>query len=170
MTRRLILSLLLVVAVLSAGVAAFVTSQRHDIAPSRSGPVAGAAEPTVASITPAGTDLIIGIGAAGHLVAVSDLDEDRDGVRGLPRVGDFDHVDWEKLAAAEPKILITQFGHRMPAGLKERCDQMGIQLIDIQLNVIEDVYRQADVLGMALGMQAVADERIEELRQKLAEV
>src|SRR5271154_966242 len=94
---------------------------------------------TVASITPAGTDLVLGIGAADHLVAVSDLDEDRDGTVGLPRVGDFDHVDWEKLVASKPRILLTQFGGRLPTELRQRCDDLGIQLIDIRLDVLEDV-------------------------------
>jgi iron complex transport system substrate-binding protein len=115
----------------------------------------GPTEPTVATLSPAVTDLVIGIGAAAHLVAVSDLDEDRDGTEGLARIGDFDHVDWEK-------VLITQFGDRIPAGLQERCDQLHIQLLDVRLDVLEDVYAQADRVAYLLGerdseVQAVAD-------------
>jgi iron complex transport system substrate-binding protein len=127
-----------------------------------------APQPTVASITPAGTDLVIGIGAADHLVAVSDLDEDRPGTAGLPRVGDFDHVDWEKLAAAHPKILLTQFGNRTPAGLKERCDELGIQLLDVRLDVLDDVYRESDELGAALNVQVQAEQAAAELKNHLA--
>jgi iron complex transport system substrate-binding protein len=113
-----------------------------------------AAQPTVASLSPAATDLIIGIGGAGHLVAVSDYDEDRPGATGLPRIGDFDHVDWEKLAAAGPKILVTQFGNRMPADLVQRCADLGIKVIDVRLDNVDDIYHQADILGDALGVHA----------------
>jgi iron complex transport system substrate-binding protein len=167
MTRRLLLNLLLAALLLSAVAAMIVIDLRP---PAAKAPASRAAEPTVASITPAGTDLLIGIGAANHLVAVSDLDEDRDGVSGLPRVGDFDHVDWEKLAAASPKILLTQFGDRMPAGLTDRCAQLGIRLIDIQLNVTDDVYRQAHILGAAMGIADAADEKVKDLKHKLADV
>jgi iron complex transport system substrate-binding protein len=164
MPKRLISGPVFVVILLSVAAISYLLERRQtQHAPQRAG-----AQPTVASITPAGTDLVIGIGAADHLVAVCDLDEDRPGTTGLPRVGDFDHVDWEKLSAAGPKILITQFGGRMPAGLKERCDELGITLIDIRLNVIDDVYREAATLGAALGEPEKAAKAIDELKERLA--
>ena len=39
--------------------------------------------PAVASLSPAATDLLIGMGAGDHLVAVSNFDADRDDIRGL---------------------------------------------------------------------------------------
>jgi cobalamin transport system substrate-binding protein len=126
--------------------------------------------PTVASITPAGTDLVIGIGAADHLVAVSDLDNNRDGATGLPRVGDFNHIDWEKLAAVSPQVLITQFGDRMPADVPQRCRELHIHLIDVRLNVLQDVYSQALVVGKALGILGQAQQAVAALQQRLAEI
>jgi iron complex transport system substrate-binding protein len=132
--------------------------------------VQGPSDPTVASLSPAATDLIIGIGAADHLVAVSDLDEDREGAEDLPHVGDFDHVDWEKLAAARPKVLITQFGDRVPAGLSERCTQLGIRVIDVKLNVLEDVYREADRVAEVLGERDAERDAVADLKKRLADV
>jgi ABC-type Fe3+-hydroxamate transport system substrate-binding protein len=127
-------------------------------------------DPKVATLSPAATDLVIGIGAAEHLVAVSDFDEDRPGTQDLPRVGDFDHVDWEKLAAAGPKILLTQFGDRMPAALRQRCDQLGIQLVDVKLDVLEDIYAQADRLGGLLGVQGQERQAVNALQRNLADI
>lgn len=140
--------------------------------PAPVGAAAGPNEPTVASITPAGTDLILGIGAGDHLVAVSDLDEDRDGTEGLPRVGDFDHVDWEKLTAVRPavEVLITQFGSRMPAGLTDRCAQLNIRVIDLKLDVIEDVFSEADALGKALGEEGKAQQAVADLKRELTDI
>jgi iron complex transport system substrate-binding protein len=138
--------------------------------PSNINPETSNPTPTIASLTPAGTDLIIGIGAADHLVAVSDQDDERQGTEGLPKVGDFDHVDWEKLAAAKPQILLTQFGSRMPSVLRQRCDQMGIQVIDIKLDTIEDVYADADIVGSALGEQVKEAQAVAEVKRELAAV
>jgi len=128
------------------------------------------ADPTIASITPAGTDLILGIGAADHLVAISDLDEDRNGLAELPRVGDFSHTDWEKLALVSPKILLTQFGDRMPAGLRDRCQQMNIAILDVKLDVVEDVYDQALRIGDALGETAQARAAVSDMQHRLQAV
>jgi iron complex transport system substrate-binding protein len=130
----------------------------------------GPAEPTVATLAPAATDLVIGIGAGEHIVAVSDWDEDRPGAQDMPHVGDFDHVDWEKIAAVSPKILITQFGDRMPVGLKEQSERLKIQLVDVHLDVIEDVYREADRLGELLNEQNIERGAVNELKQRLATI
>jgi iron complex transport system substrate-binding protein len=130
----------------------------------------GGNEPTVASLSPAGTDVLIGIGSGNHLVAISDLDEEREGVGELPRIGDFNHVDWEKLAAINPKILLTQFGSRMPAGLRERCAQMNITVIDVKLDTIDDVYTEADVLGRAVGDEVAEGQAVAGLKRDLARI
>src|SRR5437016_4463256 len=51
--------------------------------------------PTLASLSPAATDLLIGMGAGDHLIAVSNFDAERDETRGLDRVGDYRTQDWE---------------------------------------------------------------------------
>ena len=134
-----------------------------DQAPTGGGP----AEPSVATLSPAATDLVIGIGAGEHIVAVSDWDENRPGAQDMPHVGDFDHVDWEKINAVSPKILITQFGDRMPAGLVENCKRLNIQLVDVHLDVIEDVYREADRLGDLLGERGNERQAVSDLQKRL---
>src|SRR4051794_35456488 len=67
---------------------------------------------TVASLSPAATDLIIGMGAGGHLIAVSNYD--RVGMD-LPKVGDYQTTDWEKLSELHPSVMIIQMGaSRLP--------------------------------------------------------
>src|SRR5258708_36506004 len=64
--------------------------------------------PTIASLVPAATDLLVGMGAGDHLVAVSNYDQVADAAS-LPRVGDYQPIDWEKLAVIPPNILISFF-------------------------------------------------------------
>src|ERR1700733_12229278 len=65
-------------------------------------PPSSAKSPKIASLVPAATDLIVGMNAADHLVAVSNWDTNRPEIAGLPRVGDYQTTDWEKLAQLQP--------------------------------------------------------------------
>src|ERR1700735_1713239 len=57
-------------------------------------PATQPATKTIASLVPAATDLLIGMGARDRLLAVSTYDRQRPDVAGLPRVGDYQNVDW----------------------------------------------------------------------------
>src|SRR5690348_14403504 len=54
--------------------------------------------PSIASLVPAATDLIIAMGSGDQLVAISNFDQDRPETHGLPKVGDYLTNDWERLA------------------------------------------------------------------------
>ena len=132
---------------------------------------AGGAEPRVASIMPAGTDLLVGIGAADHLVAVSNYDDDRQGTAGKPKIGDYQSIDWEKLAPLHPQILITFYApDRIPPAISQRCSDLGIRIFNVKLEQLDDIYREAAALGDAVGEAAKAREAIAALKAKLAAV
>jgi len=124
------------------------------IAGRRNAPIAAvaAAEPRVASITPAGTDLLIGMGAGDHLVGVSNFDHDREGTIGKPKIGDYQSIDWERLATLRPQILVVQYAaDRIPSGLEQRCADLGIRIINLKLDSLEDIFSQTQMLADAVG-------------------
>jgi ABC-type Fe3+-hydroxamate transport system substrate-binding protein len=126
------------------------------------------AKPTVASLVPAATDLIVAMGAADHLVAVSNYDEDRPGTHGLPRVGDYLNNDWEKLASVKPDVMITQYDPaRTPPGLKQRADQLGIRLVNSPVERVSDIFDRLTLLGEVLGEPEKAKTASAALRAKL---
>jgi cobalamin transport system substrate-binding protein len=132
---------------------------------------APAVAPRVATITPAGTDLLVGMGAADHLVAVSNYDEDRPETAGKPRIGDYQSIDWEKLAPLHPQILIVFYAaDRIPSVLQQQCDSMGIQIFNVKLEELDDIYREAEALGQAVGEQQRADAAVANLKSQLASV
>src|SRR5687767_218730 len=76
--------------------------------------------PTVASLVPAATDLLIGMGAGDHLVAVSNFDTRPDAGH-LARVGDYRSTDWEMLARIRPDVMVIQIDEsKVPAGMRQR--------------------------------------------------
>jgi iron complex transport system substrate-binding protein len=127
-----------------------------------------AVRPTVASLVPAASDLLIGMGAADHLVAVSSYDPPRPGMRTLPRVGDYQTTDWEKLGALRPDLMIVQIApERMPPGLVQRAEQHGIRLVNVEINRLDDIFRALDQLGEAIDRTDLADDAIAHLRARL---
>lgn len=130
-----------------------------------------AATPTVASLVPAASDLLIGMGAGDHLVAVSNWDTDRPGTRGLPRIGDYRGVDPEQLARLRPGVLVVQFHpDKMPAGLRQRCDRLGTRLVNVRNNRLDDVFEVTRTLGEAVSRAGKAGELERKIRGQLGAV
>ncbi|MGD0464294.1 MAG: ABC transporter substrate-binding protein [Tepidisphaeraceae bacterium] len=106
----------------------------------------------IASITPAGTDLVIGIGAGDCLVAVSNFDDDREGTAGKPRIGDYQNINWEKLAGLGANVLLLQYAQdRVPPYIQQKCADLGIRTVNLKLDTIDEIAQGmmtlADVIG-----------------------
>jgi iron complex transport system substrate-binding protein len=122
----------------------------------------------VASITPAGTDLLIGIGAGDRLVGVSNFDDDREGTAGKPRIGDYQTINWEKLSGLGANVLVLQYAQdRLPAYVQQQCDAMGIKVVNLKLDTIDDICRGMIALGEAIGDAKAGRAGAAALRAKL---
>lgn len=105
------------------------------------------ASPKIASLVPAATGLLLAMHAGDKLVAVSNYD-DQPEVKTLPRVGDYQQVDWEKLIALKPTAMIVQMRpDHMPPGLVEKAKSLGIQLVNVQIEQVADIYVAAQQLA-----------------------
>jgi iron complex transport system substrate-binding protein len=106
-----------------------------------------AAQPTVVSLVPAATDLMIGMGAADHLVGVSNYDQNPQ-VSRLSRVGDYLTTDWERITELRPQLIITQYAPgRTPAGFDEHVQALGSRQINLHLERLDDIYLVLAQLG-----------------------
>ncbi|MCS7034124.1 MAG: ABC transporter substrate-binding protein, partial [Phycisphaerae bacterium] len=113
----------------------------------------------VASLSPAVTDLILGMGLGNRLVAVSNFEPPRIETDSLPRVGDYQTVDWEKLNQLRPGMVITQYHpDKIPDGFAERCRRLGIRLFNRKVDSLTDVYSVIGELGEALDAREAAAE------------
>jgi ABC-type Fe3+-hydroxamate transport system substrate-binding protein len=124
---------------------------------------------TVASLSPAATEILIGIGAGDRLVAVSNYDPKRPETKSLPRVGDYQTTDWEQLAALRPKVMITQFAiDRLPRGLVQKADALKIQLINVPITRLDDIYAAMRTLGKAVDQPELGVAAADQLKQGFA--
>jgi iron complex transport system substrate-binding protein len=122
----------------------------------------------VASITPAGTDLMIGLGEGDRLVGISNYDDDRDGVVGKPRIGDYENINWEKLSGLNANLLLVQYAaDRMPTYVRQQCGIMGIRILNLKLDTIDEILNGMTTLGGAVGDPGAGKQAAEGLRHKL---
>jgi iron complex transport system substrate-binding protein len=106
----------------------------------------------IASITPAGTDLVIGIGEGDRLVGVSNFDDDRQGTAGKPRIGDYQNINWEKLAGLDANVLLLQYAlDRVPPYIQQRSADLGLKIVNLKLDTIDEICRGMVILGQATG-------------------
>jgi iron complex transport system substrate-binding protein len=142
-------------------------------------PSTGTKRPLVASVVPAATDLIISMGAGEHLVGISNYDDtSRAELKHLPKIGDYQTIDWERLRVLRPDILIIfQSPERVAPGLKERAGKLNIKLVNIRTETLADLLAELKNLGELLGEQEKAtaagkkfDERMGAMRQRLRNV
>jgi iron complex transport system substrate-binding protein len=133
-------------------------------------PVAATHGRRIASLVPAATDMLVGLGAKDHLVAVSNFESLAE-VKGLPRVGDYQTTDWEALARLRPDVMVIQIApQRLPAGLKRRAEELGIELVNVKIDRLADVFATMEQLGAAAGEQEKGREAARHLRDELEAV
>jgi iron complex transport system substrate-binding protein len=134
-----------------------------------------ATTPTIASLVPAATDLLVGMNAADHLIAVSNYDLDPQ-ISRLPKVGDYETIDWEKLASLHPNLLITDYApNRTPAGMTDRMRQLNIRPLNLKFDRLSDIYDAAEALGeacnqpdKAAAVLAITKRRIDLIHARIA--
>jgi len=133
-------------------------------------------QPLVASVVPAATDLIISMGAGDHLVGISNYDDtSRAELKHLPKIGDYQTIDWERLRVLRPQILIIfQSPDRISPGLKERAAKLNIRLINIRTETLSDLFTELKNLGQLLNENEKAataakkfDAKLQSMRQRL---
>jgi iron complex transport system substrate-binding protein len=127
--------------------------------------------PTVASLSPAATDILIAIGAQDHLVAISNYDRGKPAISQLPTAGDYLTVDWERMASLKPDLIVMQaYESTAPAGFKQRAAELGIKPVFIHIDKLADISTATKTLGDAVNEPAKASAADQAMRDKLAAV
>jgi iron complex transport system substrate-binding protein len=142
--------------------AALISCDKHSPAPATQ-PTA----PTIASLVPAATDLVIGMGARDRLLAVSTYDSDDK----LPKAGDYETINWELLRSLHPSVLVTEIAaDRQSAGFKSNCSDLHIQPVNVTIETLDDIYKTLDQLGDVLKEPQLASAAHQKMRSHLDEI
>jgi len=147
-----------------------------DTAPA-SGPGGGAATTSsgirIISTVPAATAQLLQLGAADLLVGVTKYDQPilPPGKEDLPVVGDYDSLNYELLIKLHPTVLVMQrTASNISGRLEDIIARHHIELVNIKLDVLADLYATAAELGRVSGHASAAATTITATRQTLATI
>jgi iron complex transport system substrate-binding protein len=123
---------------------------------------------SIVSLSPAASDLLVAMGLTDRIVGVSQYEADEDLRKRLPVVGDYLNVDWERIAQLKPGYMIVQGRpDRLPSGLKERADALGIKLVNIQIDRLDDIYKVCETIGTGVDAGDAGTKLAKSLRQQI---
>ncbi len=135
---------------------------------------AGGPQPVrIACTVPAATQMLLQLGAAGDLVGVSSYDRPLlpPRLQSLPIIGNYLHLDHETVLNVKPTVLVVQMAPaRLPLSLTHFVRRNRIQLVNVRLNTLPQLYASARLLGSVTGLTARAAQAIAKVQARLATI
>lgn len=129
------------------------------------------AEPArIISLAPSNTEIVCALDGCGRLIGVTDFDDYPAEVGELPEMVVQTQVDVEKLVAAEPDLVLAAGNELTPSSVIEQIDGLGIPILVLYPDSLEEVYADIQLVAATLGRQEEAADLIDGLRQRVAAV
>jgi iron complex transport system substrate-binding protein len=107
----------------------------------------------VVSLAPSLTELVYAVGAGAALVAVDTSSDFPPAARALPRVGDAQRVDLERVVALKPDLVLA-WRHGNPGGQIARLEALGLPVFQLEPRRLAEVPVALERVGRLLGREA----------------
>ena len=104
----------------------------------------------IVSLTPHLTELLFAVGAGSQVVGVDSASDHPDAARTLPRVGDYSRINFERILALKPDLVMAWVGGNRPADI-HGLQKMGLPVLHTQATRLDDVARLLRLIGQASG-------------------
>jgi iron complex transport system substrate-binding protein len=121
----------------------------------------------IISLTPHLTELLFAVGAGAQLVGVDSASDYPKAAQALPRVGDYSRINFERILALKPDLVIVWVGGNRAAdihGLKK----LGLPVLHTQATRLDDVARLLRLIGRASGHAGAGDAAARDFSTRLA--
>ena len=121
----------------------------------------------IVSLTPHLTELLFVVGAGSQLVGVDGASDYPSAARALPRIGDYSRVNFERILALKPDLVVVWLDGNRAAdihGLKK----MGLPVLHTRATQLDDVARLLRLLGQTTGHVAQGDAAARDFSARLA--
>jgi iron complex transport system substrate-binding protein len=121
----------------------------------------------IISLTPHLTELLFAVGAGAQLVGVDSASDYPKAAQALPRVGDYSRINFERILALKPDLVIVWVGGNRAAdihGLKK----LELPVLHTQATRLDDVARLLRLIGRASGHAGAGDAAARDFSTRLA--
>jgi iron complex transport system substrate-binding protein len=134
------------------------------------GAAAAAEGPTrIVSLAPHLTELLYAAGAGPRLVGTSEWSDHPAAARTLPRIGDALRLDFERILALAPDLVVAWESGTPVANIR-RLESLGLRVVSVRVETLEDIPRAIEQLGDIAGTGAEARRAAGALRSGLEEL
>ena len=121
----------------------------------------------IISLSPSVTEILYGIGAFDHVVAVSSYCEYPPEVEGLPRVGGWTDTNLEQVVALQPDLVIMTGVDAQAPLMEPKLTALGIETLAVGSQSLADIYEAIETIGGAVGREDAARALVREMRTEL---
>lgn len=104
----------------------------------------------IVSLAPHITELIYAVGASAQLVGADSASDYPAAAKNLPRIGDYSRVNFERIAAFNPDLIVGWRSGNRAADI-HRLRQMGIPILLTDAHSLTDVAQLLRLMGRATG-------------------
>ncbi len=121
----------------------------------------------IISLTPHLTELLFAVGAGAQVVGVDSASDYPKAAMALPRVGDFSRINFERILALKPDLIMVWLDGNRAAdihGLKT----MGLPVLHTQATHLGDVARLLRLIGRASGHAGEGEAAAQDFSRRLA--
>ena len=130
------------------------------------GAALGAPPQRIVTLTPHLTELVFAAGAGERLVGTIDMSDYPAAAKRVPRIGDVDRLDPERLLAARPDLVLV-WSDGQPADQRALLARLGLPVLNIEEHSLADVPATLERLGRVLGTEAIAGPAARELGARI---
>lgn len=121
----------------------------------------------IISLTPHLTELLFAVGAGSQVVGVDSASDFPPDAKMLPRVGDYSRINFERVLALKPDLVIVWVGGNRAADI-HGLRQMGVPILHTHATRLEDVARLLRLIGQASGHEALGNAAAQKFSAQLA--
>jgi iron complex transport system substrate-binding protein len=123
----------------------------------------------IVSLTPHITELLYDVGAGERLVAAVDYSDYPEAAKTLPRIGNAERIDHERLLQVQPDLIIA-WGSGTPARELDSLRHLGIPLYLSEPRRLDAIGAQLREFGEIAGASAQAEKAAQKYEHRLAEL
>ena len=107
----------------------------------------------IISLLPSLSESVCALGACEKIVGTDRFSDFPERLKSLPKLGDLDDLQWERLKALKPDVVLASRAMRQV----ERLEALGIQVIALDSKSHQDVERSLRLLAHMLGDPEAGD-------------
>jgi iron complex transport system substrate-binding protein len=121
----------------------------------------------IISLTPHLTELLFAVGGGAQMVGVDSASDYPEAAQSLPRVGDSSRINFERILALKPDLVMVWMGGTRAADI-HALKQMGLPVLHTQATQLKDVARLLRLIGTVSGHAGQGEAAARDFTTRLA--